>query len=123
MYTVSSAHTGSLQMDEKQRQRFTLSLAALFLIGTTLLMIEFITAHKPNRTVFSAFLIILLVLALFHDKIKAFGVSKEGFIFLLNGALDKANPPNYISTNSYGGTGETLKTQYDPRPFQKGEDE
>ena len=65
-------------MNRKVESFFVYVLCLIFVIGSALFLLKFYTQQDPNFYAHSIFLIAILVLILFHDKLEEFLFSKEG---------------------------------------------
>jgi len=65
-------------MNKKVESFFVYVLCLIFVVGSALFLLRFYTLQEPNFYALSIFLIVVLVLILFHDKLEEFLFSKEG---------------------------------------------
>ena len=65
-------------MNRKFESFFVFLLCLIFIVGASLFLLRFYTLVEPNFYALSIFLIAILVLVLFHDKLEEFSFSKEG---------------------------------------------
>lgn len=71
-------------MNKKIESFFVYILCLVFIVGSVLLLLRFYTSRYPNFYALSLFLIAILVLILFYDKLEELLFSKEGIKIKVN---------------------------------------
>ena len=70
-------------MNEKAESIFIYILYLIFVTGSALFLFRFYTFQEPNFYAFGIFLIAILVLILFYDKIEEFLLSRDGIRLII----------------------------------------
>lgn len=102
-------------MNKKWESFFIYVLCFIFVAGSILFLYKFCSSQEPNFYAVSIFLIAILVLILFHDKLDEISFSKEGFkLKMLYREIEKSESPKSVIVKSKGKDGTIHEKSYDP---------